>query len=214
MTLNQNDVREILLAVCDRVIEKESWFCRLDSVVGDGDHGVTMTRGFKAMREATRGEMSVKELLETAGAALGASMGGAIGPIYGVMLKSMGMKADTKPLTARKLAEMLEQSRSMVQVVANVQEGQKTIYDAFSPAVTAFAAEAEASNSIPAAAERAAEAAKQGADATMDMTAKKGRARFLGERSKGHIDAGAASFSVISETISSWIKNKDMAVSK
>ena len=67
MALTKDDVRQILLAVCDRVIREEAWFCRLDSVVGDGDHGVTMTRGFRAVKEALRDDMGVKELLETAG---------------------------------------------------------------------------------------------------------------------------------------------------
>lgn len=214
MTLHHNDIREILLAVCERIIQKEAWFCELDSVVGDGDHGVTMTRGFKAVRAALAPELTVKELLETTGTALNASMGGAIGPIYGVLFKSMAMKADTELLTAQKISEILEHARSMVQVVAEVQEGQKTMFDALSPAVSAFTVEARASGSIPAAASQAAEAAKRGAAATTDMTAKKGRARFLGEQSKGHLDAGAASFSIICETAASWINQKEQAVTE
>jgi phosphoenolpyruvate---glycerone phosphotransferase subunit DhaL len=169
----------------------------LDRAIGDGDHGENMDRGFKAVvAKLDAGETEVSGVLKLVAATLMSTVGGASGPLYG-----------TAFLRAAKAAEGDLDSNGVVAVIAGALEGivargkattgEKTMVDAWTPALAA-AQEAAAAGTGPAGALRAAaNAAQAGAEATIPMQATKGRASYLGERSIGHQDPGATSTALI-----------------
>jgi dihydroxyacetone kinase-like protein len=170
----------------------------LDAAIGDGDHGVNMRRGMKAA-VAALGESPPEapgHVLVATGRALVAKTGGAAGPLYGTGFRRAG-----KALTDTEVASAAEVGAALVAMLAGIQElgqaveGDKTMVDALTPAVSAF--EASAGDGLAAAAEAAAKAAAEGAVATVPLQARKGRASYLGERSIGHEDPGAASTALL-----------------
>ncbi len=174
---------------------------RLDSATGDGDHGSAMLRSMAAAEKAvaeTGQAASPKDLLFQAGWAVMSEAGGATGPLLGSLL--MGLSegfGDRTQLDAPGTAAAFEAALASVRKQTKAQPGDKTMMDALIPAVTAMRQAADAGATIPAALAKAAEAAAKGAESTKAMQARFGRARNLGERSIGSIDAGAKSMSIL-----------------
>lgn len=166
--------------------------CKLDSGIGDGDHGVTVARGFDAAREAaSAADGTPSDVLLAVGAAMANAMGGAIGPIYGVFWKETA-----KALSAQKpIGEALEAGVAGVMRVGAASPGDKTVVDAMLPCALA----AKEGEDFAGALRLGALAARQGAEATSGMIAKKGRAKFLREKSLGFVDPGAMSFALFME---------------
>ena len=197
------------LRACAAVIaERRDELTELDAAIGDADHGVNMDRGMQAVvarLAATGGEGSVQDephgggpdeaatppplgpLLKTAGMTLVSTVGGAAGPLYGTFFLEMGKAAGERTaLTATEWAEAVAAGVAGVQMRGKAEPGHKTMVDALLPAA--------ARGSAPDAATReAAQAAAEGARATIPLVARKGRASYLGERSAGHQDPGATS---------------------
>lgn len=174
---------------------------RLDSATGDGDHGSAMLRSMDAAEKAVAeaGESaSPKDVLFQAGWAVMSAAGGATGPLLGSLL--MGLSegfGDNPRLDAAGTASAFEAALASVRKQTKAQPGDKTMMDALVPAVTAIREAADAGASIPAALAQAAEAAAKGAESTRTMQARFGRARNLGERSIGSVDAGARSMALL-----------------
>jgi dihydroxyacetone kinase-like protein len=168
---------------------------QLDSAIGDGDHGVNMTRGLRAVLGALDGaDGPPGRQLITAGKSLVSSVGGASGPLWGTALRRAGRAAGDAPaLDAATLATALEAAVAGVIEIGAAEPGDKTMVDALGPAVRALRAEVDAGAPLAAAIDAAVQAAEAGARATVPMQARKGRASYLGERSVGHEDPGAAS---------------------
>jgi dihydroxyacetone kinase-like protein len=168
----------------------------LDSAIGDGDHGINMTRGMRAVLAALdgAGDEPPGRLLITAGKTLLASVGGASGPLWGTALRRAGRAVgDTAALDGAALAGALEAAVAGVVELGAAEPGDKTMVDALGPAVAALRAGVEAGRPLAEVLEEAAGAAEAGARSTVPMQARKGRASYLGERSIGHEDPGAAS---------------------
>lgn len=165
--------------------------CRLDSGIGDGDHGVTVARGFDAAEAAARTAIhSPAETLRAVGDAMSAAMGGAIGPIYGAYWQAAAGALDA----GRPIGDALAEGAAAVMRVGMAKPGEKTAVDAMVPC--AEAAQLSQALGLGEALARGARAAEEGAQATAGMQAKKGRARFLREKSLGFVDPGAASFAL------------------
>ena len=110
--LTVEELREMMICVCDRVAAEERRLCELDSFVGDGDHGVTAARGFRAVKKVLESKryQSMEELLDEAAETLSETMGGAIGPIFGSIFEGAAESAAGRSrLTAVERGEMLEQ---------------------------------------------------------------------------------------------------------
>jgi dihydroxyacetone kinase-like protein len=174
--------------------------CALDGAIGDGDHGTSMVLGF---REASRALAATEvtepsALLRQIGAAFTARVGGVTGILVGAVFSAFGTAADGKQtLGAADLAAMADAAVAAVRARGKAEEGQKSLLDALAPAARALR-EAAAQEAAPRAAlQEAAAAAAAGAEATRDMVARVGRARYQGERSLGHVDAGAASVALL-----------------
>ena len=185
---------------------------RLDSATGDGDHGSAMLRSMDAAEKALAeaGESaSPKDVLFQAGWAVMSAAGGATGPLLGSLL--MGLSegfGDNPRLDAAGTASAFEAALANVRKQTKAQPGDKTMMDALVPAVTAIREAAGAGESIPAALAQAAEAAAKGAESTVTMQARFGRARNLGERSIGSIDAGARSMALLLASFAAAINGK------
>jgi len=173
---------------------------QLDAAIGDADHGINLSRGFGAVQTALA-QASLPTpgwVLILTGSTLISKVGGASGPLYGMAFRQAGKALGDKPETdLAALAGALEAALSGVQKLGAAREGDKTMVDALAPAASAFSkAVAEGASDADAFAALA-EAAGVGAQATIDMQARKGRASYLGPRSVGHEDPGAASTALI-----------------
>ncbi|MCQ5272227.1 dihydroxyacetone kinase subunit DhaL [Schaalia odontolytica] len=191
-------LRWIELAAAD-VAEQRDYLVDLDRAIGDGDHGENMDRGFKAAVEALGQAQpaSVADVLKTVAKTLMSTVGGAAGPLYGTAFLRASKAAGDGELDGAGVAAVIAGALEGIQVRGKATTGEKTMVDAWTPALEAARAAAEAGSDPVAVLEAAANAAEAGAAATEPMRATKGRASYLGERSIGHLDPGAVSTSLI-----------------
>ena len=181
------------------VAEHRDYLVDLDRVIGDGDHGENMDRGFRAAVEALSEAQpgSVAEVLKTVAKTLMSTVGGAAGPLYGTAFLRASKAAGGGDLDGVGVAAVIEGALSGIQARGKATTGEKTMVDAWTPALEAARATAEAGGDAGVVLEAAATAAEAGAAATEPLRATKGRASYLGERSIGHLDPGAVSTSLI-----------------
>jgi phosphoenolpyruvate---glycerone phosphotransferase subunit DhaL len=182
----------------------------LDSAIGDGDHGANLKRGLAAAVSALDDDPPATpgRVLIMAGRALIAKTGGASGPLYGTGLrragKALGDAAEANPA---EVGEALAAMLAGIQELGGAAPGDKTMVDALTPAVAAF--KAGAPDGLAFAASAAADAAEAGLAATVPMQARKGRASYLGERSIGHEDPGAASTALFVQALATTADSSD-----
>ena len=190
--------RWIELAAAD-IAEQRDYLVDLDRAIGDGDHGENMDRGFTAALEALgQGQPgSVAEVLKTVARTLMSTVGGAAGPLYGTAFLRASKAAGDGELDGAGAAAVIAGALEGIQARGKATTGEKTMVDAWTPALEAARAAAESGSDAAAVFEAAATAAEAGAAATEPMRATKGRASYLGERSIGHLDPGAVSTSLI-----------------
>jgi len=173
----------------------------LDREIGDGDHGENMDRGFAAVMAKLDdlGEGATPaDVLKLVATTLISTVGGAAGPLYGTAyLKASGAVAGRSDLDAAALVEALTAARDGIVLRGKAEPGDKTMVDAWTPAVDAARSAAESGASEAEALDAAAAAAASGAETTDALVARKGRASYLGERSAGHRDPGAQSTALI-----------------
>lgn len=189
---------ELLVKMVERmaetVEEHKDYLSQLDAAIGDGDHGSSMARGFRAVL-AKKDELSGKtigEALQIVGMTLVSVIGGATGPIFGTwFLKAGTVVKDKESLTLHDLAAAFEASLAGIKAMGKAEVGDKTMVDALEPAVNALREAADNGADLHAGLTEAELAARTGADATANMVAKKGRGRYLGDKALGHQDAGA-----------------------
>jgi dihydroxyacetone kinase-like protein len=190
------------LTLCaEAMADNRAWLIELDRPIGDSDHGENMDRGFQAVLEKL-----AESPPETPGAALKltamtlmSKVGGAAGPLYGTaFLRAATALGDALEVDPAKLAAALVAARDGIVARGKAESGDKTMVDAWTPAVEAAqAAAADGNGNVLAVLVAAAEAAEAGAVATDPLVARKGRASYLGERSAGHRDPGAVSSALI-----------------
>jgi phosphoenolpyruvate---glycerone phosphotransferase subunit DhaL len=183
------------------VTGRAEYLTQLDAAVGDGDHGINMTRGFEAVGKAIADQgpsTAPGPLLVLAGKTLVASVGGASGPLWGSALRAAGRSlGDADAFDGDGLAAALDAALAAVVDLGAAQPGDKTMVDALAPATAALRERLAAGDPVATAVTAAADAAEAGARATAPMQARKGRASYLGERSIGHQDPGATSAALI-----------------
>ncbi len=183
----------------DAVHEHGDHLTELDSAIGDADHGANLIRGMDAVMAAVDpAPDSVGDLLKKVGMTLVTSVGGASGPLYGTFfLRAATAAGDTTRLDGPALLAALRAGLEGIVARGKAEAGDKTMYDALAPALAAYEESLAADGDVATAARAAAEAAARGRDATEPMLALKGRASYLGERSIGHLDPGAASAALL-----------------
>ena len=170
---------------------------RLDQAIGDGDHGANLSRGMTAAVDALSGD-TPGDVLKLVGRTLISKVGGASGPLYGTAFretaKALGDAAEVDDAT---FAAALRAGLDGVVRLGKAEEGDKTMVDAWLPALAALDAAVGSGSSLADAAAEAAKAAAAGTEATIPMQARKGRASYLGPRSVGHQDPGATSSTML-----------------
>jgi dihydroxyacetone kinase-like protein len=176
----------------DEMSEHRAELVALDTAIGDGDHGTNMNRGMtKAMEKVSAAEQADPgAVLKTVAMALVSSVGGAAGPLYGTLFLQMGgAMAGQAEVDLPTFAAAWRKGLEGVQARGKAEPGDKTMVDALIPAVEAL----ESASDLDGGLRAAAQAAQDGMKATTPLIARKGRASYLGERSKDHQDPGATS---------------------
>jgi dihydroxyacetone kinase-like protein len=190
--VTSEQIRDWIRRFADVVAENRAELVRLDTAIGDGDHGTNMDRGMRKAVEQLDGTAAgdVGADLKAVGMALVSSVGGAAGPLYGTLFMQMGTATTGRSeLDLEGWTAALEAAVKGVQARGRAEPGDKTMIDALLPAVEALRGGGE----LPEALRRAADAAEEGMKATIPLEARKGRASYLGPRSVGHQDPGATS---------------------
>ena len=201
-SLSINEVRDMMIAVADKIIEAEPILTDADRALGDGDHGVGMERGMNAVKEALSGQEfpGVGKVFIAVGTAMMSSMGGASGALFGTLFRSGGKAiGDAQTLSGSELAIILKEGTDGVMARGDAKPGDKTMVDALFPA--AEKAKEVAGLPVSEALTAVADSAAAGRDASEGMIATKGRAKTLGENSLGKPDAGAVSVAIIAATM-------------
>ena len=190
------------------VVDNSDHLTHLDAAIGDADHGINLSRGFQAavtMLDNTEASTPAA-VLATVGRALISKTGGASGPLYGTgfrqAAKTLGEDAD---VSAVQLGAALQAAVAGIQQLGGATEGDKTMVDALGPAVSAYQAVVDTGGDLVDATRAAADAAAGGLRETVDMQARKGRASYLGPRTIGHEDPGAASTVLILKALASAV---------
>ena len=190
----------MLIGAIEQIKSRHAFLSELDAATGDGDHGTTMLRAANKLEQVISAGPAgdLKELLQAAGWAVHGIDGGATGPLFGSFLLGMSKFAAGKSeLDADGLAGMFEAGLTAVRKQTKAQPGDKTLLDAFVPAIEVLRKAASQRKGVLVAIQEAASAAGAGAVATKSMLARAGRAKHQGERTLGHQDPGATSVSLI-----------------
>jgi phosphoenolpyruvate---glycerone phosphotransferase subunit DhaL len=192
--------RAWIAQITDVVEAQRDHLTQLDAAIGDADHGTNLARGFTAVQAALAEAETPTPgaVLLLTGSTLISKVGGASGPLYGTAFRRAARALGDEPdVDLPGLAEALEAALAGVKKLGAASEGEKTMVDALAPAVTAFSKAVSDGAAAPGALAALTEAADAGAQATISMQARKGRASYLGPRSVGHEDPGAASTALI-----------------
>lgn len=198
--MDTNDFRAWITSTAEVIEANRDHLTQLDAAIGDADHGINLARGFAAVLAALDSKPAATPgaVLTLTGATLISKVGGASGPLYGMAFRRAGQAlgaAEDVDLAA--LGQSLEAALAGVQQLGAAREGDKTMVDALAPATRALAKAVTEGATRDDALAAAAAAAAEGAAATVSMEARKGRASYLGPRSVGHEDPGAASTALI-----------------
>ena len=209
MGLTLKEVLYIFEKIENKITLNKQFLTDLDAAIGDGDHGINLSKGFRVAKEKIE-NVDFKdwgEILKTVGMAIVSNVGGASGPLYGTafMKASMLGKGKTE-ITLLDYRDILQVSIDGVKMRGKGEEGDKTMLDALIPAYNELCKGIENNNPILETLQNSVVAAKNGVDYTKLIAAKKGRASYLGDRSIGHQDPGATSSSMILEVIFETVK--------
>jgi dihydroxyacetone kinase/dihydroxyacetone kinase-like protein len=201
----QQQVELVVRTIAETAIENEKYFGDLDAVVGDGDFGYSLARGFEKLLEGwddvDRSDPGT--FLKKAGMVITSRIGGTSGPIWGTAFMRAGMTAgDAQELSGEQAVAMLRAAAEGIKARGQSDVGDKTLLDALVPLTDRLEQELQNGSDGAAALSAAAEAARDAAEATKDMVAKRGRASYTGERSRGSVDAGAMAVAVITDRVS------------
>ncbi len=184
--------------------DNKEYLTQLDAAIGDADHGINMARGFNKVVEKlpTVADKDIGNILKTIGMTLISSVGGASGPLYGTFFMRSGMAlASIEELSDEDLFKMLKSGVEGIVQRGRAQLEDKTMFDAWSPALDAMEAALAEGKDTKAVLQTAVAAAEQGMKNTIPLQARKGRASYLGERSIGHQDPGATSSYLMLKTL-------------
>ena len=199
--MHKAELGRMLAEAAAAVRNQHHLLTELDSIGGDGDHGTTMLRAaeqWEAQPERWLSSETLNQLLQATGWRVLGVDGGASSSLLGTFFAGMGdVTLPPDALTCRDLAEALQAGLRAVSRQTKARPGDKTMMDALVPAVDAVSLAAAAGKTIPDALEEGAQAAERGATATADLVARYGRARSMGERTRGHPDPGATSIALI-----------------
>jgi len=209
--LTIKDFREMTINIAENIQKNKDYLCEVDAAIGDGDHGISMAKGFKEAEKRLRDKSesdfeSIGEVFKVVGMSLLDKIGGATGPIFStIFLSGAKIAKSSKSASLSLLAKMFSQAVDDVCKRGNSKPGDKTLIDALNPAANALTEAAESGMSIEEAIDAAYQAAEDGLEATKDMAPKQGKSRYLKDRAIGHQDAGATSITIIFRAMKDYL---------
>ena len=191
----------VVKVIAQTAVDNETYFCELDAVVGDGDFGYSLARGFEIVLSDwdELGYTDPGSLLKKTAIVLTKRIGGTSGPIWGTAFLRAGGSLSNPDPTGEEVVAAFRAAIEGIKQRGNTDLGDKTLLDALVPAVDEL--EASLGEGAPAAIERAAVKAREAAEATKGMVAMRGRASYTGERSRDSVDAGAIGIAVMFEAV-------------
>ena len=199
------NVEKVIRIMADTIIAHENELSELDGVVGDGDFGFSMARGFEKVLEDLDqlDRSSPGAFLKKVSITFMSRVGGVSGTIWGTVFMQAGIYLGEKSeISTEDLVGMLLQAIAGIKKRGQAEVGDKTLLDALVPAVGILEQSFQSGHDLPAALRAAANCARQAAESTRNMLAKKGRAAYAGERSIGSLDAGAVAIALLFEAVS------------
>ena len=205
--MTAQELKEMFLFVAGRVVENEEHLTEIDGKIGDGDHGTGMAMGFREiLRELPACEAEhPEEIFKEAGTILLDTMGGASGVLFGTMFISGIVKRPLNDfLEIKDFAEIFRSSLDALKKRGKAKIGDKTMVDAFEPAVIALEKSVSDRLELKEGLAAAAKSARAGMEYTKELKARFGRAKYLGEKAIGIPDAGAVSVWIIYQAMSDW----------
>ena len=199
---------KIMTALVAVIRDNYRYLSEIDGAIGDGDHGINMNKGFTmAGEELEKDPGDLTHGLTTLSRVLMTSIGGSMGPLYGMFFRSAAKSIDgVEQIDAAAFGDLLQGVVTGIRKVSQAAVGDKTMMDALIPAVEAYTTAVTAGTGFSSCLDAMVDAAVTGRDSTKDMIAKVGRSSRLGERSRGVLDAGATSCTLILETMATTIK--------
>lgn len=195
-SLDTKQMAAIIEGMAKKIEAEKDYLTQLDNEIGDGDHGINLARGFKAVEKKlpSLAGGDIGALLKGVGMQLVSTVGGASGPLYGTAFMKAGMACKgLTELDGPAFVKAMEVAVDGIKMRGKATEGEKTMLDALCPALKVMQDEVAAGKSLKEALQDAAAAAEKGVEYTKTIIATKGRASYLGERSLGHQDPGATS---------------------
>jgi dihydroxyacetone kinase-like protein len=212
MAVTKAEIVQWLEKLAGVYAENRQYLTDLDSAIGDADHGINMDRGFKKVLEKlpSVADKDIGNILKSTGMTLMSTVGGASGPLYGTFFMRSGTAvADKEELENNDLVNLFEAGVEGVVKRGRAVLGDKTMVDAWTPAVAALKEAVEAGKDTNEVLEAAVNGADQGVQDTIPLQARKGRASYLGERSIGHQDPGATSSWLMLKTLLEVVEGND-----
>lgn len=211
MSLNSKELINIINKIADVISENKLYLTELDATIGDGDHGLNMSKGFEAVREklSNDNDENIGNILKKVGMTLVSTVGGASGPLYGTaFMKAASVVNGKNEIDINDFNNILDAALDGIKMRGKSSIGEKTMIDAIEPALLALRKSIEDGKSNIECLYEAQIAAFNGVEKTKEIIATKGRASYLGDRSIGYQDAGATSSYLILKTIYECIKGE------
>jgi phosphoenolpyruvate---glycerone phosphotransferase subunit DhaL len=204
MTESLDRTELVVRTIAQTALDNEKYFGDLDAVVGDGDFGYSLARGFEKVLEGWDGidRSDAGTFLKKTGMIISSRIGGTSGPIWGTAFLRAGMTAGSDEIDGATVVAMLRNAAEGIKARGQSDVGDKTLLDALVPLTDRLEQELTGGADAAKALAAAATTAREAADATKTLIAKRGRASYTGERSIGSVDAGAMAVAVITEKIS------------
>jgi len=207
MRFTKTLLQKMLQAALATIENNVAMLNQLDAATGDGDHGTAIVTAMKAAATATQKEGTLKTMLETIGWDIMSSTSGSTSALMGSFFIGMSQDVDGEELDGVQTIAMFESGLANLRTSSRANVGEKTLMDALIPAIEAMAGLKGQSPSLADLFTAATVAAQKGADSTKDLVAKFGRAKNLGERSRGTLDAGAVSTALIYQAYAETVQN-------
>lgn len=210
MKITNKESGDIVIELIKVIQENKQYLSDIDGLIGDGDHGINMNKGFTMAQKAIdENPGSFMDNLMTLSNILMQDIGGSMGPLYGMFFRKMAVPLKkNEEINKEVFFSMIEKALDGIKSIGNAQVGDKTLVDALEPGVLSYKKEMENGSDFITCLDSMESAAKKGWESTKDMVAKLGRASRLGERSRGVLDAGATSCYLLIKTLSECIKEK------
>lgn len=206
-TFKNAEGKSILIKMVQTIQDNKEYLGEVDGVIGDGDHGANMNKGFTMFLNRYEDEdYSFTEGLDNLGMVLLNEIGGSMGPIYGTIFMTMAEKgSDSDEIGLLELSAMLEAAQEELFDIVDARKGDKTLVDTLAPAIEVLSQAAEEKADFKAALQDMCDAAEKGKESTRELVARYGRASRLGERSRGVLDAGSVSCNLLLKAMADGI---------